>query len=444
MPGSRRNSINGTPKKENKCPTKSVKYQDVQSKETSITPRKRKAPEPSPNATPVKSSLKQNTPQKKRQKTDTHTPQKDEAVTIVKFDDAEVVIEDMKQLHRASKRPDLEKIDEDGDDDETLEALSMYGKYGKTVKEKKEKEENDDPEYGFATPKKNAMIDRTNLILLATKKTPVSKAMERGTPNKRSQPTTPTSVKRSLPTTPTSVKRSLPSTPTSTKKSGSAMNTPLSKLKLRGDAPDTPKTVRKRISKKIKEKLESSSSEEEESDDERADSDNDASDEENKSKEKQKSEAVDTDDFFEKQGSKEINTSDKTLGQLKTPRLSPELLRNILQNEPLKYENEIETLNLKHKKMFRKWMHLLCEGFNVLLYGFGSKKKLLNEFQETLLNDKDCVVINGFFPSLTMKHVLGVILTDILEFQGTIGASLIEQSENIYRAYSGDSVTDDL
>ena len=43
-----------------------------------------------------------------------------------------------------------------------------------------------------------------------------------------------------------------------------------------------------------------------------------------------------------------------------------------------------------------------------------------------------------------MKHVLGVILTDILEFQGTIGASLIEQSENIYRAYSGDSVTDDL
>ena len=70
------------------------------------------------------------------------------------------------------------------------------------------------------------------------------------------------------------------------------MNTPLSKLKLRGDAPDTPKTVRKRISKKIKEILESSSSEEEESDDERADSDNDASDEENKPKEKQKSEDV--------------------------------------------------------------------------------------------------------------------------------------------------------
>ena len=49
--------------------------------------------------------------------------------------------------------------------------------------------------------------------------------------------------------------------------------TPLSKLKLRGDAPETPKSVRKRISKKIEQKLESSSSEEEESDEEEVDSD---------------------------------------------------------------------------------------------------------------------------------------------------------------------------
>ena len=49
--------------------------------------------------------------------------------------------------------------------------------------------------------------------------------------------------------------------------------TPLSKLKLRGDAPETPKSVRKRISKKIEQNLESSSSEEEESDEDEADSD---------------------------------------------------------------------------------------------------------------------------------------------------------------------------
>ena len=60
--------------------------------------------------------------------------------------------------------------------------FQMYGKYGRAVKKKVE---DDDPTFGFATPKKNAMIDRTNLVLSATKKTPVSKAMERGTPKKR-------------------------------------------------------------------------------------------------------------------------------------------------------------------------------------------------------------------------------------------------------------------
>ena len=45
-----------------------------------------------------------------------------------------------------------------------------------------------------------------------------------------------------------------------------------------------------------------------------------------------------------------------------------------------------------------------------------------------MLNEKDCVVINGFFPSLTMKHVLGVILNDILEFEGIVVRSWAFQS----------------
>ena len=254
----------------------------------------------------------------------------------------------------------------------------MYGKYGKAVERKgKQLDEDGAPMYGFATPKKNSMIDR-----MTPKKTPVSKAMENVTPTR---------------------KRSAPTTPTSSRKSKAAVNTPLSKLKLRADAnaPETPKSVRKRISKKIEQKLESSSSEEEDDDDsdEEHDSDVDAKDPDNL----KKSEIVnaDTDDFFEKQGSKEITTSDKTLSQLKTPRLSPEVLRNILQHEPLKYADEIERLTLNYRRMFHKWLHLLGEGFNVLLYGFGSKRDLLNELHTSMLDGKDCVVINGFFPSLT-------------------------------------------
>ena len=299
----------------------------------------------------------------------------------------------------------------------------MYGKYGKAVERKgKQLDEDGVPMYGFATPKKNSMLDR-----MTPKKTPVSKAMENVTPTR---------------------KRSAPTTPTSSRKCKSAMNTPLSKLKLRGDAPETPKSVRKRISKKIEQKLDSSSSEEEEEeDDEDSDEENDSdADTKDPDGNLKKSEIVnaDTDDFFEKQGSKEITTSDKTLSQLKTPRLSPEVLRNILQHEPLKYADEIERLSRNYRRMFHKWLHLLGEGFNVLLYGLGSKRDLLNELHTSMLDDKDCVVINGFFPSLTLKHILGVILNDILEYKGSIGASLVEQAESVFRAYSGDSVADDL
>ena len=98
--------------------------------ESSITPKKRKAPEPSPDVTPVKSQ-KRNTPLKKKQKYEAEsplsTPQKaDSSVKLVRFHDAEIeIIEDIKQPQKTSKKPDLEKICEDDDDEETLEAFSV-------------------------------------------------------------------------------------------------------------------------------------------------------------------------------------------------------------------------------------------------------------------------------------------------------------------------------
>lgn len=282
----------------------------------------------------------------------------------------------------------------------------MYGKYGKIIGNRKQSDE-DGPMFGFATPKKNNMHDRTNLALSASKKTPVSKAMNRNTPRK---------------------------TPCK------GVATPLSKLKLRGDAPATPKSVRKKITSKIEQQLESSSSED---DEDESDSDSD-SDESIKPLEKPAAEKVDTDDFFEKQGSKKIVTSDKTLNQLRTPRLSPEVLRSLLEHEPLKHEKAIEAISQRYKKLFLRWMHFLSQDFSIVLYGLGSKRNLLNDFHHEMLSQEDCVVINGFFPSLTMKHVLGVILNDILHYSGNVGTSLTEQAENILRCYSGDSVADDL
>ncbi len=301
----------------------------------------------------------------------------------------------------------------------------MYGKYGKIIGERSglSKVSDQGPMFGFATPKKNSMHERTNLALSASKKTPVSKAMNRDTPSRRtpSKGMTPTKGM-----------------------------TPLSKLKLRGDDPATPKSVRKRITAKIVKHLESSSSEEESE----SSSDDDSSDEETKNESKKRSvkrlileddDKVDTDDFFEKHGGKSDVTSDKTLNQLRTPRLSPELLKSLLEGEPLKHAKETKHLNEKHSKLFPKWMHFLLEGFNVVVYGLGSKRTLLSDFHGDMLKTEDCVVINGFFPSLTLKHIISMILNDIIQLEGAIGSSLAEQVESILKAYSHpDMVADDL
>ena len=50
----------------------------------------------------------------------------------------------------------------------------------------------------------------------------------------------------------------------------------------------------------------------------------------------------------------------------------------------------------------------LCfrEGFNVLLYGLGSKRLLINKFYKKMIPDEPTLIINGFFPSLTIKEVI--------------------------------------
>lgn len=44
-------------------------------------------------------------------------------------------------------------------------------------------------------------------------------------------------------------------------------------------------------------------------------------------------------------------------------------------------------------------------GFSVLVYGLGSKKALLEDFRESHLSQEIHLVVNGFFPSITLKSV---------------------------------------
>ncbi|XP_067109233.1 origin recognition complex subunit 2 [Osmerus mordax] len=124
-------------------------------------------------------------------------------------------------------------------------------------------------------------------------------------------------------------------------------------------------------------------------------------------------------EYFEAHGSSKVLTSDRTLQRLSTPKLDRETLFRVLKDKPSCYSSEIQQLHNKHQKHFNKWMLQLQLGFSVLVYGLGSKKPLLEEFRLSHVSQEIHLVVNGFFPSITLKSILNSLTAEILEHEGT-------------------------
>ncbi|XP_044761299.1 origin recognition complex subunit 2 isoform X2 [Coccinella septempunctata] len=134
---------------------------------------------------------------------------------------------------------------------------------------------------------------------------------------------------------------------------------------------------------------------------------------------REKNYKIHIDDYFSNQATKKIVTSDYTLDKLETPRLSQDQLTNLLKNMKLSKNHftAINQLQEQNKTMFTKWLYLLHENFNILIYGLGSKRRILTEFQEEFLTDYPVIVVNGFFPSLSIKDILDGIISDLLQLK---------------------------
>lgn len=72
-------------------------------------------------------------------------------------------------------------------------------------------------------------------------------------------------------------------------------------------------------------------------------------------------------------------------------------------------------LNNNYTTLFNKWLYVLSENFNIIMYGIGSKRSILHQFQMEKLKEFPCIVVNGFFPSLTIKSILESIVVDLLD-----------------------------
>ncbi|KFW89231.1 Origin recognition complex subunit 2, partial [Phalacrocorax carbo] len=143
-------------------------------------------------------------------------------------------------------------------------------------------------------------------------------------------------------------------------------------------------------------------------------------------------------EYFEAHSSSKVLTSDRTLQKLRKRRLSQRTLHDLLKKAPLAYAAEIKELNQQHESLFSKWMLQLHLGFNIVLYGLGSKRDLLEKFRTSVLQDTVHLVVNGYFPSMTARSILNSITEEVLDHIGTFRSPL-DQLEFIIKRFKEDS-----
>ncbi|NWT14604.1 ORC2 protein, partial [Vireo altiloquus] len=143
-------------------------------------------------------------------------------------------------------------------------------------------------------------------------------------------------------------------------------------------------------------------------------------------------------EYFEAHSSSKVLTSDRTLQKLRKRRLNQQTLHELLKKAPLAYAAEIRDLNQQHESLFSKWMLQLHLGFNIVLYGLGSKRDLLEKFRTSLLQDSVHLVVNGYFPGITVRSILNSITEEVLDHIGTFRSPL-DQLEFIIKRFKEDS-----
>jgi len=84
------------------------------------------------------------------------------------------------------------------------------------------------------------------------------------------------------------------------------------------------------------------------------------------------------------------------------------------------HKEEKELLLQLHRRAFPQWYFELCEQFNICLYGYGSKRRLVHEFADWLYqrspssSPPTIVIVNGYTPSISVRSIFATIVSAIL------------------------------
>ncbi|KAI5806590.1 origin recognition complex subunit 2-domain-containing protein [Peziza echinospora] len=147
--------------------------------------------------------------------------------------------------------------------------------------------------------------------------------------------------------------------------------------------------------------------------------------------------------YFE-QHRRGAKTSNSTLSGL--PPLDLGEYYRLIREYGIPHESERQMLQNIHRDNFGQWAFELSQGFNIMVYGYGTKRKLLMEFAQKIWSPKNyVVVVNGYVSALTTRDILSTIFTTILgtEHRRKLGSNPNEMLETLVSLLDGDEEDDD-
>ena len=132
-------------------------------------------------------------------------------------------------------------------------------------------------------------------------------------------------------------------------------------------------------------------------------------------------------------------TSTRTMESLRIP--GDVEARDIVSKLRLKNKKDIGILYQYYLNQFPRWRFRLRNGFNMMFYGLGSKKWLLERFVEylddgTVESAGDVIVVNGFSPNLSIREILNTIAKKIVKHT-LKGKTNVEQAREISKIVNG-------
>lgn len=114
-----------------------------------------------------------------------------------------------------------------------------------------------------------------------------------------------------------------------------------------------------------------------------------------------------------------VKTSNATLN--KVPLLTHEEYFEKLGQYEDPCKEEKEYLQSLHHRSFPQWAFEFDEGFNICLFGYGSKRKLMDEFAEWIYNHRSSVtmtpiivMVNGYTPGISIRSIFATIVTAVM------------------------------